>query len=67
MIEPFIKIGIVGVAGHALERHCERIGRPGLVGVVKIATYVVCGVIACVEWYHFFQVAATLFNVPMPW
>lgn len=67
MIEPFIKIGIVGIAGHALERHLERTGRPGAVLFVKIGTYVVCGLIALVEWHHFFRVASTLFNVPMPW
>lgn len=53
MIEPFVKLGIVGVAGHALERHLERSGRPGAVLYVKIGTYVVCGLIAAVEWRHF--------------
>lgn len=67
MIEPFVKLGIVGIAGHALEKHLERTGRPGMVGAVKIATYVVCGLIALAEWHHFFRVASTMFGVPMPW
>lgn len=62
MIEPFIKLGIVGIAGHAMERHLERSGRPGAVLYVKLGTYVVCGLIALVEWSHFFKYAAGLFG-----
>lgn len=67
MIEPFVKLGIVGIVGHMLERHLERTGRPGMVLLVKIGTYVICGAIACLEWNKFFRYAATLMGVPMPW
>lgn len=67
MIEPFVKLGIVGIVGHALERHLERSGRPGVVLYVKIGTYAVCGLIAYVEWRHFFRVLVGMFGFHMPW
>lgn len=66
-VEPLIRIGIVGVAGHILERTLERKGYPGLVGMVKIATYVICGLITCVYLNQFTVVMTGLFGVPMPW
>lgn len=66
MIEPFVRLGIVGIAGHALERHLERKGYPGSVLYVKIATYVVCGLVALVEFNHFFTVLTGMFGIPMP-
>lgn len=67
MFEPFVKLGIVGVIAHAFERYLERIGRPGAVVYVKIGTYVTCGIIACVEWSHFFHYAANLFGFYPHW
>lgn len=67
MLEPFVKLGIVGVAGHAMERHLERSGRPGAVLYVKLGTYVVCGLIALVEWRHFFRVLGGMFGFYLPW
>ena len=67
MLLPFVKIGAVGLAGHIIERKLERNGYGGRVIVVKIATYVVCGLITYAEWRKVIYAMGRIWGIHVVW
>lgn len=62
-VVPFVQMAVVGVASHMLERKVERAGHGGKVVFIRLATYVIYGVITMYQWRDLFRFAVRIFDL----